>query len=136
MMKKTRSGVAVMLLVGLVVLVLAMMVSSAQGKTDDAAGGEAAAESDVIALTDLTFDGAIASSKMYFVKFFAPWCGHCKKLAPTWSSLATSFKGQVDVEIATVDCTFYKGNEIETYKGPRAEDNLKKFVEQNMSTRM
>ena len=68
MMKKTRSGVAVMLLVGLVVLVLAMMVSSAQGKTDDAAGGEAAAESDVIALTDLTFDGAIASSKMYFVK--------------------------------------------------------------------
>ena len=69
MMQKTRSGVAVMLLMTLVVVMLAMMVSSAQGKTDDAAaGGGGEADSDVIALTDLTFDGAIASSKMYFVK--------------------------------------------------------------------
>lgn len=34
------------------------------------------------------------------VEFYAPWCGHCKKLIPTLDALAVEFKDDGDVVIA------------------------------------
>jgi protein disulfide-isomerase-like protein len=85
--------------------------------------------------------------QVYFIKFFAPWCGHCKKMAPTWAELASDLSSTDDIVIASVDCTvhrpvcdkagikgfptlkIYQGGEAkEKYTGARTLDDFKNYV--------
>ena len=55
-------------------------------------------------LTDSNFDSTISASKdIWFVEFYAPWCGHCKALEPEWNQAASDMKGKV--KFAKVDAT-------------------------------
>jgi len=59
--------------------------------------------SQVEMLTDTTFKQQIGSEKDVLVAFTAPWCGHCKSLAPIWEKVAQDFANEPDVVIAKVD---------------------------------
>ncbi|XP_078179678.1 protein disulfide isomerase-like 2-3 [Carex rostrata] len=51
-----------------------------------------------VALTSSNFDDTvIKSNDLWIVEFFAPWCGHCKKLAPEWKRASNNLKGKVNL---------------------------------------
>ncbi|KAI5797921.1 protein disulfide-isomerase [Peziza echinospora] len=66
----------------------------------------AAAEgpSDVHVLKDGTFKEFVASHPLVLAEFYAPWCGHCKALAPEYEVAATSLK-EKNIPLAKIDCT-------------------------------
>lgn len=106
-----------------------------------------------VELTDSSFDDAVfKSGKNSFVKFLAPWWGHCKSMKPAWDRLGEEYKDSSSVLIADVDCTvekdvcsnndvsgyptikYYKdgSKEGESYSGGRDFDSLKKFTAENL----
>ncbi len=60
-----------------------------------------ACASSTLMLTQENFDTETAG-KSVFIKFYAPWCGHCKKLAPAWDKLADEYAGDATKLIAKV----------------------------------
>ena len=54
-----------------------------------------AQDTGVMELTGESFQDVVAQGTT-FVKFFAPWCGHCQRLAPTWQQLAETVHGSTD----------------------------------------
>jgi thiol-disulfide isomerase/thioredoxin len=74
------------------VLIATLLVLS----TAVSAAGKYKKKNGVLILTDKNFDAAVAEFPNLFVKFYAPWCPHCKKIAPKWEKLAKEYAQQED----------------------------------------
>jgi len=101
------------------------------------------APTDVVLVTDANFD-QLTQTGEWLLEFYAPWCGHCKHLAPIYEKVATALKGKVNV--GKVDCTseavlakrfgirgyptlkFLKNGQVYDYEGDRSQENFVEFV--------
>lgn len=103
---------------------------------------------EVPSLTSKDFDEVIKGD-LTLVKFFAPWCGHCKTMAEPYKEAADALKGKA--VLAEVDATVEKelaekyqvqgfptlklfagGEMLSEYKGARDKDSLVKYIERAM----
>ena len=86
----------------------------------------------------------------WFIMFFAPWCGHCKKLMPTWNELADieNAPNKNYMKVAVVDCDnqdnndlcgafditgyprmlYLKGEKYYRYRGERTLEKITEFM--------
>ncbi|CEF66381.1 Protein disulfide-isomerase A3 [Strongyloides ratti] len=102
----------------------------------------------VVELTDSNFYNKIDDYEIALVKFYAPWCGHCKRMAPEFDKAAIKLKtNDPPVTLIKVDCTvekkvcedykvqgfptlkiFRRGVISADYEGPRDADGIVKFM--------
>eukprot|EP00287_Rhodomonas_sp_CCMP768_P003311 CAMPEP_0196725518 /NCGR_PEP_ID=MMETSP1091-20130531/7063_1 /TAXON_ID=302021 /ORGANISM="Rhodomonas sp., Strain CCMP768" /LENGTH=161 /DNA_ID=CAMNT_0042067815 /DNA_START=116 /DNA_END=601 /DNA_ORIENTATION=+ len=82
---------------------------------------------------------------IWFVNFFAPWCGHCKRVAPVWEKVATQLK-DVGIRVGKIDAdgeqeiaeqyaikaypTFkiIEGGKVTDFKGKLLQEEFLKFA--------
>lgn len=88
------------------------------------------------------------AGKSVFVKFYAPWCGHCQAIKEDWEKLEGDYESSETVGIISVDCTAKENKAIckkngvegfptikhgdpaalEDYDGERDYDSFKEFA--------
>jgi len=109
----------------------------------------------VVTLTTDNFESEVMRDGVdAMVEFYAPWCGHCMQLKPTYKKLAAEFEGDESVVVGAMDATaneIPKGFNVEgypsiyfvqdgakdspmTYDGPRDLDSMAQFIREKSSS--
>ncbi|VDO24938.1 unnamed protein product [Onchocerca flexuosa] len=99
----------------------------------------------VTKLTKEEFTEFITLHQLVLVKFYAPWCGHCKKLAPEYEKAAKILKDK-GIMLAEVDSTveqslsadfnvtgypklyIFRNSKKFDYKGPRDAEGIVRYM--------
>jgi len=114
--------------------------------------------SNVVDLNSDNFDSIVISGKPALVEFYAPWCGHCKNLAPIYEEVADAFANQKNkVIVAKIDADgvgreigqkygvtgfptlkWFDGSDSEPtpYEGQRDFDTLTQFIAEKSGARV
>ncbi|XP_054724701.1 protein disulfide-isomerase A3-like [Uloborus diversus] len=105
---------------------------------------------DVLDFSGPDFEDRVTEHDAILIEFFAPWCGHCKRLAPEYEKAASELKkADPAIPLAKVDCTsdngkdtcqkygvngyptlkiFKNGEFASEYNGPRDSDGIVKYM--------
>lgn len=100
---------------------LAFATIAALGNAQEATAPE---DSAVVKLTSATFNDFIKENPLVLAEFYAPWCGHCKNLAPHYVEAAATLQDK-GIPLAQIDCT--EESELCMEQGIRGYPTLKVF---------
>ncbi|XP_055596873.1 protein disulfide-isomerase A5 [Uranotaenia lowii] len=105
----------------------------------------------IITITDSNVDDVLQNEDRVLVMFYAPWCGHCKRMKPDFAETASLLiKNGIPGKVAAVDCTeytktserfeiqgyptlkyFVRGKFYKNYDGKRTAAAMYEFIKSN-----